>query len=540
MVAPQPLRGIADTPSATASAGLPPPPSPGDPLTSGVVSGSLWRLGGHAAVVVASLAATPFVLRLLGAERYGVLVLIQVVIEYAAFATLGTAVGSTRFAAAAHSVGDEGEQVAVIWTAALIAGVAAIATAVAASLAAPWVVAELFRLPPELRPEAVTALRLAALGLVGRALSGCFNTPQIVHSRWDVMTAITSGSAVLRLLCVPVVLALGGGLVAAVAGGVVVTLAAAVADAVVSRRWQRGLLRPTLRASLVAPLLRFGVGLAISSTAAIALTNAERLFIARYEGTREVAYYSVAAALALVLSAIPMAVCQPLLPAFVRLLVRDEHARLQRLYERVVRGAVFVGVPATVALIAAAPVLFRLWAGPAFAERSLEPFYVLSVGLLVGSLAYVPKNILLADGRAGTIARWHLIELGPYLVGAAVLTASFGIVGAAFAWSARMVIDAAVFFRVAARAVDLPLLPLGSKRRAVGTVAVVAAAPVVVAALANGPDAVRLAACFVGIAASTALLWGRGLEEDERRWVRTTLTASRRRGLLGMDEVISG
>ncbi len=143
MVAPLPLRGIADTPSAAASAGVPPPPSPGDPLTSGVVSGSLWRLGGHAAVVVASLAATPFVLRLLGAERYGVLVLIQAMIEYAAFATLGTAVGSTRF------------------------------------------------------------------------------------GRWDVMTAITSGSAVLRLLCVPVVLALGGGLVAAVAAGVLVTLGAA-------------------------------------------------------------------------------------------------------------------------------------------------------------------------------------------------------------------------------------------------------------------------------------------------------------------------
>ncbi len=235
-----------------------------------------------------------------------------------------------------------------------------------------------------------------------------------------------------------------------------------------------------------------------------------------------------------------MAVCQPLLPAFVHLLARDDQARLQKLYERVVRGAVFLGVPATAALIAAAPVLFRLWAGPTYLERSLEPFYVLSVGLLVGSLAYIPKNILLADGRAGTVARWHVIELDPYLVGAAVLTASFGIIGAAVAWSARMVVDAAVFFRVAARAVDLPLLPLGPKRRALGTAAVVAAAPVGVAVLANGPDAVRLAACLVGIATSAAVIWGRGLDGDECRWVRSTLTAGRRRALLGGDEVISG
>jgi hypothetical protein len=66
-------------------------------MTRRVVGGSLWSAGGQGVTLLASLVATPFVLRLLGAEGYGVLALINVLIGYLAFTGIGVGAASTGF-----------------------------------------------------------------------------------------------------------------------------------------------------------------------------------------------------------------------------------------------------------------------------------------------------------------------------------------------------------------------------------------------------------------------------------------------------------
>jgi len=51
------------------------------------------------------------------------------------------------------------------------------------------------RLPPNLVPTTIIALRLTALGFVGRTLANVFNTPQLVRLRLDLFTIVTTGRA---------------------------------------------------------------------------------------------------------------------------------------------------------------------------------------------------------------------------------------------------------------------------------------------------------------------------------------------------------
>src|SRR5438270_5493921 len=81
--------------AAPASAVVQPHSSAG--MTTQVVRGSLWTLGGQGVTILAAFVATPFVIRLLGAEQYGVLSLINVMIGYLAFADMGMGMASTRF-----------------------------------------------------------------------------------------------------------------------------------------------------------------------------------------------------------------------------------------------------------------------------------------------------------------------------------------------------------------------------------------------------------------------------------------------------------
>src|SRR5450755_1947930 len=103
--------------------GVSPLPRPGSGLTSRVVHGSFLNLGGQGVTMLATLVATPFVIRLLGAPGYGVLALVHVLLGYLSVADMGMGTASTRFGSAAHARGDDEGEAAAIWSSLAIAAV---------------------------------------------------------------------------------------------------------------------------------------------------------------------------------------------------------------------------------------------------------------------------------------------------------------------------------------------------------------------------------------------------------------------------------
>lgn len=429
-------------------------------MTGGVVQGGIWNLGGQAAVLLASLIATPFVVRLLRPELYGLLALIQSLISYIAFAGAGMPLASTKFGADAYARGDDDGEIAVVWTSLVMAAVPAALAGLALWLAARPLMGAL-SIPPELQDQAVLALRIASLGYFARSAYGVLNTPQAVRLRWDLITKIESGTSVLQIAVIPVVLALGGGLVSAVAVASSTEVVRVALHLVISRRLQPRLFRILVRADLVRPMLRFGGALVISSLAMIPLLNVERLFVARYGSVASVAYYSLAATVAQLLSVFPIAVCQPLLPAFTRLHTAGDRAGLQLLLARALQGTLLWTVPASVMLCVVAHPAFTIWAGTEYGRRSTDLFYILVGGLAVNAIAYPFVNALLAIDRAGVWVWCHMAELVPYIALSALLTSRYGAVGAAVAFSLRMVADCLVFSIATKRyaGLHLPLLP---------------------------------------------------------------------------------
>ncbi|HCA58975.1 MAG TPA: hypothetical protein DEP46_13465, partial [Blastocatellia bacterium] len=145
-----------------------------------VVKGSLWTLAGQVAPLAVSLVATPFVIRLLGAESYGVLILIGLIPTYLGFADFGMSMASTKFGSEAYAEGDEEKEARIVRTAALIALMTSVPVAAALIIFASPVIA-LFNVPEALQAEAVTALRIAAVTFVINFLCGIFNTPQLAR-----------------------------------------------------------------------------------------------------------------------------------------------------------------------------------------------------------------------------------------------------------------------------------------------------------------------------------------------------------------------
>jgi O-antigen/teichoic acid export membrane protein len=445
-------------------------------LAAGVARSGLWAIGGQAGILAATLIAAPFTIRLLGPARYGLWSLLQSVLAYFRLADLGMATASTRFGADRYARDDAAGEATVVWTALAVTVALTGAAALAAGFAAPWLVSHVLNIGGSLRSDAVLALRLVSIAAVAYAVAGSVSTPQQVRLRWRSLTFATSGPVVLQIAAAPVVLAATAGGVPAVAA--LMTAAgttAAVLNFVVGARLQPGLWRPRPAADVLGPMVKYGGALAIFGFAAIPLATAERFFLAHFHSPTIVAYYAVAAALGSLLVVIPAAVAQPVLPALTRLASQARMEEYRRLYHQVLRGVFLVVTPAALVLAFVARPFLGLWAGPAYAANSVVPFYVLLGGLWFNTLAYMPVSQLLASGRTSTLAMINVAELLPYLGVAAVLTAAFGAVGAAVAWTIRCIVDCAVLFAVVRIRDGLPWMPTPRRAKAsVGGIALMA------------------------------------------------------------------
>ena len=85
---------------------------------------------------------------------------------------------------------------------------------------------------------------------------------------------------------------------------------------------------------------------------------------------------------------------------------------------------------------------FRYWIGADFAKFAAPVAQVLFPGMWMGALSLVGFTLLQSQGRADVTGKLNIVEFVPFVAILWVLTQSFGIVGAATAWSLRCTVDA--------------------------------------------------------------------------------------------------
>lgn len=417
-------------------------------MTTKVVKGSMWTLAGQVAPLAVSLVTTPFVIRMLGSEGYGVLILIGLIPTYLGFADLGMSMASTKFGSEAYAEGDEEKEARIVRTAALIALSSSVPISAALMIFASPLIA-LFNVPEALQGEAVLALRIAAVTFVINFLCTIFNTPQLARLRMDLNTLINATSRILGLIATPIVIYLGYGIVGAVTVLLAASLLNLAGHLIVSGSFIPKLLDLNIETKAVRPLLRFGGGLVVAAAAAMIVANSEKAILPAYVNVEALAYYSVAFTLATMATLFAQAMNQALIPAFSQLQGEEKAEQLGNLFFRGLRYNLLLVLPTFFVLVLFAERFFLLWAGPEFAENSTIPFYVILAGLLFNIPAYLPYSLIMAKGRSDLFAKLYALEVVPYVLLVITFTGRWGIHGAAAAWSIRIIIDSVLLFGIA-------------------------------------------------------------------------------------------
>ena len=396
---------------------------------------------GSVAPMIVSLITVPMYLAHIGAARYGVLAIVWMLQGYFGYFDLGLATAtSNRIAQLSDS--SHAERESVLWTALMLnAGIGLFGGLLLFSVG--HVLFARFHLAPEMNAEVLAALPWIACSVPLATLSGVFSGALVGRERFAQLNAVQFVSVLIfqvgpllaSILFTP---NLRNVICAAILGSTAsLLLKVAVVFAAFPLRFAGG---PSKR--WIKPLFSYGAWVSVSNLLGPILDSVDRLLIGSVLGPQAVAYYQVPFNLAIRIRVLPGAISGTLFP---RMSSLDRQSALA-LASRALSGLAAALTPMIVFGMFLMQPFLTVWVGPDFALKAAPVGTVILVGVWFNALAHIPFSHVHAIGRPNVVACNHAAEIVPYIACLWGAIHSFGLIGAAFAWSARVAIDFALVF----------------------------------------------------------------------------------------------
>jgi len=408
---------------------------------------TLINFAGTVTPTLVSLVFVPLYLRLVGNGRYGVLALVWVFLDYFGFFDLGIGKATANQMARLRDASMV-EREAVFWTGALINAGFGLLGGLVLFAVGNYLLSGHFgdMLTSDMQDEIRTALPWVAAAVPLGTLSAANVAALEAREQFLVLNVLqVFGTMLFQMLPLAMAYWRGpslDGLIAASIGG---RLTASIPLILACWYYVPLRSRPSFRGTLARPLVRYGGWVTVTAIIGPILVSLDRIIIGFQIGASAVAHYTVPYSLVTKFQILPGSLNRVLFPRF-SLLDREECARMAQ-------QAVFGLAAITLPLMLVATILMKpflnVWVGPEFAKASASVGEVLLIGVWVNNLAWIPLTMLQAQGRPEVVAKFHVIELLPFIIALWIGIAIAGLQGAAWAWVVRVTVDAILLFSAA-------------------------------------------------------------------------------------------
>ena len=400
----------------------------------------------------------------LGPARFGLLGLAWAITEYLTLFDLGLGRALVKFVAdALHQTSPKlSEIVSLSMAAQLAAGLIGGAIVV---LAAPLLVRDVFKISPAVAGEALGVFRVVGISVPVVLLMAGQRAVLEGAERFDLSASLKMIGSV-AALSIPAIGAVLGVSLPLIMLGVLfsrlvvcVLYAVAIRRALPDLRWVR-----SRDWTLLRRLVSFGGWVLVSNTVSPLLVYFDRFALGSIAGLAATGFYTAPYEGVIRLLLIPVSLFGSLLPALTSLEARGDQTRFMEVTsssERVL--APLMALPLALVFVFA-PEILRIWLGAQYAAQSATALRWLAVGVFANSLANPLFVMLYAKNRPDLPAKFHLFELAIHIPLTIYLIRTFGIAGAAAAWTIRATLDMCLLLWAAARLSKIPLSAIAGGR----------------------------------------------------------------------------
>ena len=418
---------------------------------SRLTKNTVWNILGTGIPLLVALFAIPVLVRGMGTERFGILMLTLAVIGYFSLFDLGLGRALTKLVAEKLGRKQDDEVPGMTWTAMILQLFLGCVSGLLLFTLAPWLVANAMNIPHGLQDEALVSLRLLGCSLPFITTAAGLRAVLEAYQHFDALNWMRIPMGVFTYLAPLVVLLFSKSLVPVMGVLVIGRVLAWLAHLVVCLRWVPGLkTNIAWQRGAVRPLATFGGWITVSSIVGPILFYADRFVVAGFLSMTVVAYYATPLEVVLKLLLIPATILGVMFPAFSHAFAHDMR-QAAHLYTRSVSWVILLVVPLVLAILFFAEQGLAFWLNEEFARNGSGVARILAVGVLLNSVGLVAQSFIQAAGHPDWSAKLHLAELSAYLIYLPWLVQEYGANGAALAWTLRVTISAVTLIYLSRR-----------------------------------------------------------------------------------------
>jgi O-antigen/teichoic acid export membrane protein len=485
-----------------------------------IARNTLWNLAGTALPLVVAVFAIPVLIRELGTERFGVLMLAWAVMGHFALFDFGLGLATTKFVAECLARQALADLPRLVWASLTAHVVLGLAGGALLALLTPWLTERFFSIPPGLLVEVRTAFYLLALSVPLVVVTASLRGMLEGMHRFDLVNYIRVPAGAVNYLIPIIVVFHTKDLAAVVAAILAVRAVVLVAHVLVGLGQLPVRLGPYgFTAAVLRPLVGFGGWVTVSSLVSPSIVFIDRFAIGALVSMSAVAYYATpyeAVTKLWMFSASLLAALFPVLSA----LSVVPGAEIRALHGRAMRYLLVTVAPIVGLLLAFADDLLTVWISAEFAHESAPATRWLALGVLINVLAQIPYTVLQGMGHAGVVARVQLALLPCYVAAIWMLITAFGVTGAAMAWAGRAAVELVLLAAAAERRMPAAgAAPADSLWRAAVLPAVILVLLWTCGTMLAGTPMLKLAAAVGLLALLVAWEWGFVLDAADRSFV---------------------
>jgi O-antigen/teichoic acid export membrane protein len=489
------------------------------PTSERVAKNGVLYFASLALPAITALFLVPVTVRALGPAKFGLLALAWALAEGTGMFDLGLARTTVRFVADATTKGQDRLRDIILASVSSQAVMGCVA-GVLVFVLAPLLATRVFKVAPELVPDATAMFRVLAFHVPVLLASQALRATLEGAQRFDISTALRIPGS-LASVVIPAIVAPAGGSLATIfllllIARVVLLVVNfdAVRHVLLGGSWAVRSHFRTLR-----EMLGYSSWVAVSAALGPALGSFDRFVVGSIVGVAGLGFYTGSAELANRFFLIPATAFAALLPALAYSEARGARDRTLAACRAARRQLATVLFPISLALLIFAPSILRAWLGAEFAVQGGTALRILAVGVFVGGLAHLPLGVLYGAARPDLPAKIHVGQAIVYLPLALVLVRAFGIPGAALSWTLRNAADLLLYEWATRRAIgrcQIDPAESGRARRLALLCTGLAATFALIAWSESSSVMTGLALAMIGFGAYVILAWTSVLSSEER------------------------
>jgi len=203
--------------------------------------------------------------------------------------------------------------------------------------------------------------------------------------------------------------------------------------------------RPSFSAAISKKLFSFGGWVTVSSVISPIMVQSDRFFIATMISASAVSVYVLPYEVVVQSLILVSAVSSVMFPGLSQLMKQQPNIWRPYFHKWLLRVVTLMTVVCFF-MVLVLPWFLPSWIGKNLDSQSITIGQILCVGVLANSIGSMFYSVLHAGGRADLTAKIHILELPIFFAGLVVLINLYGSIGAAFAWSGRMIFDATAMY----------------------------------------------------------------------------------------------